>query len=263
MSAVPVSERVSSLNSLCRCPGFYVLSTTRGPAGRAAQTGTAVGRLIELWHRAGEPRGPGAIVELCDQVQFEGATRTPLADWDEVAQMAGLYAGDPRNHGVVLAESCEAEVRITLPAAPEDPTGRPFTLVGHLDQLRRGSDGVLRVWDLKSGKGSGIEMIHSYAWQLAGYALASTETYGETVLPGGIIRLRGYLGKRASTPEARVFFATPWTLQQCEAILETAIYDIGVLRAGTVPTRPGVYCAYCPAGGPHVCSDNITDLLDA
>ena len=251
-------RRISALPMTGTCPGFSVLRAAEdGRGSRAANTGSAVGRIIELWHRGHET--DAALEEAMQGAAREAGEKWPDADLDEANSLARSYAADPRNRGVVVADLCEREVRLVLPPAPEDPTGLPVELVGHVDQIRR-VGGVLRVWDVKAGKPGGIEMLYSYAWQIAAYALAATATLGETVLPGGIIRLRGY-GPRTSPEAAAVHFEAPWSHAQCNVMLATAVQEIAWLRAGLVHLRPGLHCMWCPGGGPHVCAGAI-DRLD-
>lgn len=255
--------RVSALPTLARCPGFHVAREVTGDsAGAAAHTGSAVGRVIELWHRLGEHGGcfEEAMRTAMSPHEVEAGTYH-LADWDAVKHWALLYAQDPRNRGVVVPELQEAEVKLTLDPDPDDPTGEPVELVGHVDQIRR-TDRGYAVWDLKAGRAQGESMVYGYALQLAAYALACTETLGETVLPGGIIRLRGYDSKRAKEPDAfRVFFDTPWSLEACRALLGTVAYTVGELRRGVVRIQPGDQCRYCPGGGPGECWRLIDEAL--
>lgn len=249
--------RISSIQGIGQCPGFAVIRSVEDGSRAPAETGQAVGRIIELYHKAGEHAG--ALEEAMRVTLAEAPEKFPQADLDAARTMALGYCADPRNRGVVVPDSCELEVRLTLPPAPEDPTGQPVELQGHVDQLRRGPNGVLRVWDTKSGKPGGIELLYSAAWQLAAYALAATETLGQTVLPGGVIRLRAYDGgPRAKPPaEANAHFEAPWSLDQCRTMLATAVQEIAWLRAGLIHLRPGLHCMYCPAGGPHVCGERI------
>lgn len=265
--------RVSSLPMVAKCPGLPVSRKHMGDeVGSAAHTGSAVGRVIELWHRFGEESG--ALEEALRQAQSPQEVEVGdyrLADWDTVRGWARFYAEDPRNqYGVVVADMQEAEVRYTLPVwLPSDedaPTGEPVELVGHVDQIRRDRAGNLTVWDLKSGKAQGEEMVYAYALQLAAYSLAATETLGETVLPGGIIRLRGYDSKRPKEcpPDGRrVFFETPWSLDACRALLDTVSATIEEVRRGVVRLQPGDHCRFCPAGGPGQCYRVVEEALEA
>lgn len=265
--------RISSLPGVATCPGLAVLLAARRDSGAAADTGSMVGRAIELWHRMGEPVH---ALPAFEQADAERAQKFPRAAVGEARSMFVGYVSDPRNSGgAVIANLCEAEVSYDLPPVPEDPTGKPIRLVGHVDQIRRGEDGQLYVWDVKSGKGSGMEMVYSHAWQLAAYALAATETLGEVVLPGGIIRVRAYeteakraekrvtptkSGKPRKVKEPAAFFYAPWSLDDCRVMMETVAFDIANLRRGLIPLRPGIACQWCPGGGPNNCPRKLDEV---
>jgi len=264
----PVPKRISALPSLAKCPGFVALrkATPDSGPGRARDSGSAVGRLIELCHR-------GYLFEdAMLQVAREAPDEFPMYDETDIRIWGMQYCTDTRNGsesplGVVIGDRCEAEVTLTLDPAPEDSTGEPVKFVGHIDQVRRGPDGILRVWDVKSGNIGdnprieyGLELLYQHAWQLAAYALACTETWDETVLPGGIIRLRGYLcrNKPVVPPsDAKVFFHAPWSLETCREMLATPVYHIAGIRNGAIALNPGDHCLYCPGGGPNLCGDEI------
>lgn len=248
--------RVSSLNTLAKCPGLHLMQLMDdGGEKPAADTGSAAGRACELFHLGWDPE------DALRRIEDEAAERFPAARLEEAQRLARYYMRDPRNSPRTVAFHCELEVSLTLPADPSDPTGAPVQLLGHVDQLRAGPDGVWRVWDLKCGVPSGIDMLYSYAWQLAAYALAATQTLGRPVLPGGVIRLRGYDTKNAQADPfvAPVFFASPWTLDECRAMVDVAVSQIALMREGRVHLQPGPHCGWCPGKAPHLCLDKITD----
>ncbi|HYE93937.1 MAG TPA: PD-(D/E)XK nuclease family protein [Terriglobales bacterium] len=251
--------RISSLPGIGQCPGFALLRTAEDGSSAAADNGSAAGRIIELWHRAGEHAT--AFEEAAQTAMREASEKFPRADMDQARTWALQYANDPRNKGVVVADLCEREVRLSLPCAPEDPTGQPIELVGHVDQIRR-VRGQLRVWDTKSGKPGGLELLYSATLQIAAYALASTATLGEPVLPGGVIRLRAWDTKRAQTEQANAFFEAPWTLDECRGLLDSSAFDIGLLRQGIIPLRPGTHCQWCPGGAPNLCGARIDRIAE-
>lgn len=224
-----------------------MLQTTREGSSAAADSGIAVGRAIQLWHELGED--PLALDEALRRTEAESHARCPLADWTDVRAWATGYAADTRNGGHV-ASDFELEVRF--------PLGR-FVLVGHVDQIRRTPEAGARVWDVKSGKAGGREMLFDYAWQLAAYALACTETLGEPVLPGGLLRVRGYAWNtrcqwnRDAPSTAPVQFATPWSLAHCREMMDDAEALLELIDAGTVIRTPGEACRYCPGEAPHLC----------
>lgn len=248
--------RISALNSLTKCPGFAALGTIDdSPGGIAANSGSAVGRVVQLWHERGED--PIALDAAIRQAEAEIA-RHPKADFDDVRKWAEGYARDPRNAGVVEPASCEREVKLRLGA---------FELVGHVDQLRR-QHGALSVWDLKSGKPGGRDMVNSHAWQISAYALACTETLGETVLPGGIIRIRSYAWNnrcrwdKSDMANAPAFYATPWSLDVCREMMASVESHLSMLAEGRVHMHPGTQCAWCPGAAPNLCGDAISDAFE-
>lgn len=228
-------------------------------AGEAAHTGTAVGRMIELYH-AGLDLSKAIARADAEKGTGEGSAHDyPLADIPQASAWVEAYAADPRNpREIIWPGSCEREVHLTLPADPDDETGEPVVLIGHIDQVRRDRGGRWRLWDVKSGRAGGVQMLYEYAWQLMAYALACSNTFGEPILPGGVIRVRGYEGrvKKPSGTED-VFFEAPWTLDDCREAMAGVAWYVGRIRAGLIPLRPGVHCMWCPAGAPHLCGPRL------
>ena len=237
--------RASSLATLARCPGLHVVQRESSGSGVAADTGSAVGRMIELWH-AGLTAG-----DAIARAGREAAERYPNAKLEDAGRRALRYMRDERNPPKI-AFHCELEVDLVLPGWEGEPD---VHLRGHLDQIREGEDGRLRVWDVKDGEPSGQEMVLGYAWQLAAYALGATEKLGRPVLPGGIIRTKGYdVAKGHADPSiANVFFVAPWTLDQCRAMLENVVFKVHLIRRGLVLRTPGVHCSWCTLS-PSTCS---------
>ena len=250
-----VPERCSKLPTVARCPGFSALQSAfdDGTRGSAADTGSAHHRLVDLHHQGTLP------VDALEIVRSELA-QWPKADLEQAEEWAVAYRADPRN-GPGSVVQTELVVRCALKPDRDDPTGQPVLLTGHVDQLRRGPDGGLYVWDVKTGKGAGPAMVYQYAWQLAAYAVAASQTLGEEVWCGGVIRTRGYKTRKTYAPgQEPVFFEAGWTLSQCEQILTSATYLIGRLRAGEVLLTPGEHCAWCPGGGPANCATALNAL---
>jgi len=272
--------RVSSLTSYGQCPGFAVLRANEpwGVSGQAAQNGSAVGRAVELWHRMGEDPN---LTELLSQISHESSEDFPLYDEEQVLKWLAAYTLDPRNKGNrahcfpgdmgsiprqgVVADWQEREVTCTLEAAPDDPTGDPIVLVGHVDQVRRTPHGGLRVWDVKSSQAGGAQLVNEHAWQLAAYALGATQSWGEgDVLPGGIIRLRGYHTKvKHENGSQPVFWEAPWSLDQCREMMSTVSAHVSLIRQGVSLCNPGRYCGFCPGVSPSVCGDHLAQIPDS
>ena len=249
--------RISSLNALLKCPAQMVLQALdRSESGPAADTGSAAGRLIQLYHEG------YLTADAIERARQECPTEFPKADLNRAEELFLRYTADERNpRGIVYPGSCELEVRLVLEPDSSDPTGAPIHLVGHVDQIRTSPDGILRVWDTKAGKlDDGLAMTRVYAWQLAAYALAATETLKRPVLPGGIIRLAGY-ETRSSAGDPTVaptHFYTPWTLDECRTMLASAAALIAMLRRGDVLMLPGAHCRWCPGEAPNLCPDRLT-----
>lgn len=263
--------RISALNTLAKCAGAAALDTVaERESGGAADTGTAVGRIAQLWHELGET--PTALDAAIRQTEAEVA-KHPKADLQTAAEWATGYAADPRNLSTVVPGSCEKEVTLTL---------GEFKLVGHIDQMRS-VHGAESVWDIKSGQGArlsacecgaldkhaigGREMTRAYAWQISAYALACTETYGRTILPGGVIRIRAYAWNsrckwdKDDMSTAPVFNHTPWGLDECREQMESALHLLRQLAEGSVLLTPGAHCLWCPGEAPNLCGDRLADAF--
>lgn len=231
--------RASSLTTLAKCGGLFVAQReeTEAHSRGAADTGSAAGRMIELYHSNVLP------ADAIQQAGRECHERFPAADLEGAAKRALRYMRDERNPKGI-ASHCELEVDLVLPGWDGEPD---VHLRGHLDQIRERQDGRLEVWDVKDGAPEGSKLVLDYAWQLAAYALGATEKLGRPVLPGGIIRLKGYDSERAGADPSvcNVFFPMPWTLDQCRAQLDNAVYMIHLIRKGIVLRTPGVHCTWC------------------
>lgn len=227
--------RISSLPSLASCPGWWLLRQ-REPertVGMAADTGSAAGRAVQLYH-AGHP--PREAVALAEQ---EAPQKFPRADLKRARRLAEAYVADPANPPDV-ATDMEREVSCTL----EDADGAPFRLVGHVDQVRAG-----KVWDLKAGVfHGGSQLLQAHAMQLAGYSIAGGYE------PGGILWLAAY-----EQPGTVVGWHCPWGRAEAEQLLDTVRADAADLRAGRVLVRPGPHCDWCPAKNPGACLARFRD----
>ena len=207
---------------------------------KAADTGSAAGDVCRLIHLGNTFESAMTYAER----QWSGADMQLVEKWcweyaNDVRNQTGSFVGD------VIAETQEAEVACTVDGVD---------LVGHVDQIRE-LNGQWYVWDIKTSRGAGETLVYDYAWQLAGYAVAATRTFGRVVLPGGIIRLRGYVGRGKKDPRDRdVFFYAPWTPKQCESMLGDAV----AASQSTIAT-PGDHCRYCPASGPNHCKEELND----
>lgn len=239
--------RCSSLATLARCPGLHMDQHDEVPGGfkPAADTGSAVGRMIQLYH---EGSTPGDAIA---QAGRECSEKFPAADLEGAATRALRYMRDERNPPKI-ASHCELEVDLVLPGWEGEPD---VHLRGHLDQIREGQDGRLYVWDVKDGAPQGQDLVLGYAWQLSAYALGATAKLGRPVLPGGIIRTKGYdVARAAADPSVcSVFFSAPWSLDQARAMLDNVVFMVHLIRKGLVVRTPGSHCSWCKLS-PSTCS---------
>lgn len=144
---------------------------------------------------------------------------------------------------------------VTLPPHEIDPTGRMVVLQGTLDQVRETPQG-LRLYDVKTGRTEGVQMLDLYAYQVAAYCVMATELLGEPVAPGALIRTAGYLrpGVVPATEPPGVFFSVPWGLADCRGLLDAVRLAVANIRCGEVNFGPGYHCAAtCPARGLQTC----------
>lgn len=238
--------RASSLATLARCPGLHLVQReSASGSGAAADTGSAVGRMIQLYH---EGRTHGDAIA---QAGRECAEKFPAARLEDAATRALRYMRDERNPPKI-AFHCELEVDLVLPGWEGEPD---VHLRGHLDQIREGQDGRLYVWDVKDGAPQGQDLVLGYAWQLSAYALGATAKLGRPVLPGGIIRTKGYdVARAAADPSVcSVFFSAPWSLDQARAMLDNVVFMVHLIRKGLVVRTPGSHCSWCKLS-PSTCS---------
>ncbi len=114
-------------------------ATTRGPSV-AADTGTAIHRAVELWHRGSHSAGALAAVGLKRDLAEDVYS---AADMKRVELAFQGYVDDERNEPQsVLTSAMEMTVNLVLEVPTEYmfdgvPISRsPIHLVGHIDQLR-------------------------------------------------------------------------------------------------------------------------------
>lgn len=224
--------RASSLPLLLQCPWSVVMKWLEAPGdiSEAADTGSAIHRAIAALHR--KEGDPLDVMARCRAAY-------PLADFREAERHYTAYAGDARNTASSLPY-CEQEVALVI---PKKGRHREVVINGTLDQIR--FDGRrYSLWDVKTGKRSGVEYLHAYAAQLAAYTMAARQTLKLDVHPGGIIRTYGYFAK-----EPAVFFTSPLTVEDCDRVLELVADAVYAVRAYKPRITPGGHCGYCPASG--------------
>ena len=251
--------RMSKLTGIMACPASVKFEDNE--SSQAAETGSAVGRMIELYHL-------GADID-------EGVLRAnfPLADLDRAGKLLDAYTLDPRNpKDAVVRESLEETVTAILEPHPLDRTGLPVVLIGHLDQVRVSDAGFYEIWDVKSGRKD--RQLPRYAFQLHAYCEGYAQKYPDRkVRVGGIINLVGYEQTRmeggernAATGRMRGAKKTEYAIGEHPVFLRSlarrSTHDlvlleirrtIALIRMGQNAAVPGEWCSYCPGDEFPVC----------
>lgn len=242
--------RCSALPLLVTCPLRASLMFSRmltDESGKAADTGSAVHKAIEVWHTNGQ--------DARDALKsMEAAIADyPLADLHDAALHFRPYIADPRN---IEAEIVVVEKKITFALSPAetDETGKMIYVTGTLDQIRR-EHGRCYLYDVKTGqKYDGWTMMHTHALQIAAYCVGATQCLGYDVLPGAIIATRGYRkrGVQEVDPPG-VFYQFAWGLPECHRLLDSVRHTVADIRSGRISIGPGEHCSFCPARGLDTC----------
>lgn len=250
--------RSSSLQALCVCPWRMVMDFLFGPedeSGEAAATGSATHAAVAAWHQNG--CDPAAAI----RAMVERHGEFLLADLDEAAALFLLYSQDPRNIDARVV-AVERKVHFSLPAAPEDPTGEAIFVTGTMDQVRE-EGGKLLVYDLKTSKKSGLDLLRAHMYQVAAYCIGASHLFGKPVHPGSLVCPRHY--SRSVSPASRppgVFFPFPWTFEDAGLILWGVRRIVAAVRSREVWHNGGEHCRWCRARGPENCLPMMKSVVD-
>jgi hypothetical protein len=238
--------RSSKLPALSQCT-LQVVQSMLGDdeGGIAADTGSAVHKAIEAFHRQGNKGVESALKAMTDGYKKGKYPKAVLAD---SAEHFRQYAKDPRNIKTKIF-AIEEEIKIKLPPHEIDKTKKEIVILGTLDQIRQGEDEKLYLWDVKTGSRNGSEMVKSYALQAAAYCKGGTEKFGVNVYPGGIIRTATYVRKTkppdpATCPDG-IFYPFEFAFEDIDALLEIIRQKVALVRMGYYSITPGSYCGYC------------------
>lgn len=244
--------RSSSFPAITACPARFALTFLEGydnESGPAADTGTAAHLGIKLWHEG------KALAALQEEVRSR-AGEFPRADLDEAEKFIRYYTEDPRNYPEA-AYALEMTLDFTLPPHPYDPTKKRIYCTGHLDQVRKDNQGYA-VWDYKTGRDPGDQMLNWHMPQLAAYAYGAKDMFPEPPRIGGIIRGRGYSSRGKTKPSlspSGVFINAPCSdPDDCLTILINLRLAVAMIRRGEPIFGPGEACTkFCPLGGMGAC----------
>lgn len=241
----------SGMRGLIVCPWrvvmrFLELAATGDEAGPAADTGSATHAAIAAFHRGSDPAASLASMQA-------RLGEYPQADLNDAAGMFLAYAADTRNRTakVLLVEQL---VKFRIDPAEEDPTQQAIEVVGTVDQVRVESDGIPRVWDVKTSKRDPSDLLCSHTVQLAAYCVGASMALGRNVEPGGLIVMRKYLAGK------NPFWSSVWTLADTEHILRAVRHAVAAVRAGKIWHNPNDDCKWCHARTPDLCLPKLQEL---
>lgn len=257
--------RCSKLASIAKCSiriwMIGMIDCEDDEGSPAAQTGSLTHAGVAAFHKTQDKTLAERKKAAWDAIALN-RTLFPVADETEVRLFITPYMDDPRN----ITANCvavETGVEFELPPHELDPTGKPIFVQGTFDQLRMDEHGNVRLYDLKTGKKTGWEMIHDYAVQLAAY------TYGckqnpefDRIKPGYIIRNYTYRMRDAVLPSPQgVFWSMPYqTMEQIDWLLSNVRLHVALIRSGYMEFNPGPHCTYCEFGGLANCMPRYEEL---
>jgi hypothetical protein len=257
--------RASALPKINECPASVFLSTSfwiesddDEPGGQAAQTGNLVHAAAAVYHRE-----PGSLHQRTEAglAALEAArAQFPGGEVKRAKKIWEAYAADPANAEAQVVRG-EQRVKIRIPCAPFDPTGKEVVIRGTLDQLRLDKDGVLRVYDIKTGTFYyGRKALDHYLTQQAAYVLGAQQTWGQefpgkVIEPGALICTDGYF-----RDSKQVFWHHPWGLESIPNILQSVVTQVAAARAGRLGFQPSTdACRWCEHKNFPACEGFYTD----
>lgn len=254
--------RCSKLASIPKCGArvymLEVINNDDDTAGPSAHTGSLTHEGVAAFHKE-----RGTLKTRKDaawQAIADTAKKFPLAEANEVRLFLTPYMDDPRNIEAKLL-AVEMQVEFTLEPHPIDSTGELIYVQGTLDQIRE-VNGVPRIYDLKTGKKTGWEMLHDYAIQIAAYTHGARQCGFPKTEPGSIIRNYAYRVRGCALPSPDgVFWALPFKIEAVPLLLENVRLHVGLQRNGEIQFNPGPHCTYCEFGGLAGCVSKWNELL--
>jgi hypothetical protein len=247
--------RASALPKINECPASVFLSEAywapddlaEDTGGEAAQTGNLVHAGAQAFH---DLRGTPEEREEAGLAALEAARlKFPGGDARRAVKIFRAYAADPQNSEAKVLKN-EMKVMASIAPAPWDVTRQPVVIRGTLDQVRLDSDGVPRVYDIKTGKKFyGSIALDHYMTQQAAYTLAAHQTWGEEfkaaglpqVEPGALICTDGYF-----RPSGRAIWHHKWAFDDIELILQNVVNQVAAARMKRLGFAPSTdACMWC------------------
>lgn len=243
--------RPSSLKKIANCNVGAIMEAIgeiidEGNAG--ANTGSVTHEAVAAFHKEQnkqlkEQAGIAAIAA--------SLPRFPLADRRSAEIYFEHYAKDPRNLNAVMAcrngvMALELPVSLQLQPHAMDETKEPIHIMGTLDQIRN-DNGVLNVYDYKTGETSGFAMISDHAYQLAAYLLAAKhsgwDVTGAKLIRGYTYRERARAAELPNPPY--VFLDMGFNLVSAGVLMDRLRREVMLIRKGVIDFGPGPHCGYC------------------
>lgn len=242
--------RASQLPILMSCPwrlAMVHLEEAAGDSGQAADTGSAVHKAIEAWHA-------GADSTAALDTMRKAVKEFPLADFGEAEKHFRPYTQDPRNISAVVV-AAEMPVSFDL--------GDGVHVQGRLDQVRL-HGGRLVTIDFKTGQPDGADMLDDHLYQQAGYAFGASLKLGKTVVPGAILRTRGYRVRQVKQVDPPgVFWWYSLTSADVIALMRAVKAQCLAVRRGEMHASPGKQCRWCPAHSFLNCVPKLARLQES
>ncbi len=244
--------RCSKLKAIGQCSMRLVmleLLDDDSEGGEAAQSGSLTHEGVAAFHKE-------TTFQLKEKAAWDAIAsmreKFPLADMNEVRLFITPYMADPRNLHAQFEQingkpAIEVPVEFWLEPHELDKTGQRIFVQGTADQIRL-LNGVPRVYDLKTGKPDGIEMVAEALFQIAAYTVGARQLGGLFAItePGSIIRNRGYRTRenKGVSPDG-VFWHVSMTDKAIDYLMETVRFDVALIRNGYAMFRPGKNCRWC------------------
>lgn len=259
--------RCSKLDALVKCAMRVRMldSEMDDEGGEPAQTGSLIHEGIAAFHKT------AADLNVKKKAAWDAiaahAAKFPLASEADVRLSLPPYINDPRNYDAEFyilngEPAIEVKMHFQLPPHPLDETQQPIYVEGTADQVRI-DRGIPKVYDVKTGKKTGWEMLHLHAVQLSAYTHGCREALGiQGCEIGGIIRTMGYRARTAigDSPDG-VFWEPPYDYEFGLILLENVRLHVALYRNGFIEFGPGPHCTYCEHGGLGGCRHKYTNLL--
>jgi hypothetical protein len=221
----------------------------------AADTGSLVHHAIAEWYKNERRDVTKALESMKEALKL-----FPDGDVDDAAWQADMYFRDPRNN--IKLTMCEEEIEFRIPCHKSDPTQKEIIVQGKVDQVRR-EGGRLKVWDIKTSKLPGMQLLLAHMHQVTAYAVGASILLNEPVEPGGLILTRKYSAKTIGPPETApigIFWFAWWNTETWKELMIKLQITVARIRGGETTVNPGYYCQYCPAKGPEYCIPKLQKL---